>query len=114
MKPEPGPEPRPERRPEAVGGLLVAIAAIQFGVIVVLGKFVLGKGVSVFAVLAVRFGIAVLVLAVALAVARKPLMAARGERLGLLILGGIGYSFEASCFFFALQHGSAAAVTLLF
>lgn len=101
-------------RAETTGGLLVGMAALMFGVVVVLGKFVLQEGVSVFAILSVRFAIAALVLAAALAIVRHPLKAAPGELRWLLVLGAVGYSVEASCFFFALQHGTAAAVTLLF
>jgi drug/metabolite transporter (DMT)-like permease len=87
---------------------------VCFGIVVVLGDLVVDEGLSVTSVLAVRFGIAALVLACVLAGLRRPLVAARGERLGAVIVAVVGYAAEASVFFAALGHGSAAAVTLLF
>jgi len=62
----------------------------------------------------VRFGVAALVLAGILAALRRPLLAARGERLRLAVLGSAGYGLEAWFFFAGLRHGTAAATTLLF
>jgi drug/metabolite transporter (DMT)-like permease len=45
---------------------------------------------------------------------RRPLAAAEGERAGLAVLAVCGYAVEATLFFLALEHGTAAAVTLLF
>jgi drug/metabolite transporter (DMT)-like permease len=99
---------------EAVGGGLVALAALQFGVVVVLGKLVERTGLPVASMLGVRFGIAALGLGVTLWALRQPLLPARGERGRLALLGLIGYAAESSLFFLALNHGQAAAVTLLF
>ena len=102
------------RGTEAVGGLLVALASIQFGIVVVLGKLAGRSGIGVFSMLAVRFGVAGLALALVLAAMRQTLLAVPGERWWLVALGVLGYAIESSLFFFALQHGEAAAVTLLF
>jgi drug/metabolite transporter (DMT)-like permease len=102
------------RRAEAVGGSFVAVAALQFGVVVVLGKLVERSGLPVGSMLAVRFAIAALGLAIALWALRQPLLPAPGERLPLAVLGVLGYAVESSLFFLALNHGQAAAVTLLF
>ncbi len=99
---------------EAVGGTLVASAAIQFGIVVVLGKSLLTDGLSVATVLVFRYAIAAIVLVAALVVLHKPLLPTPGERLWALGLGGIGYAAESGLFFLALAHGTAAAVTLLF
>lgn len=99
---------------EALGGLFVALASLQFGLVVVLGKVASNRGVPVGSLLAVRFGIAAVVLAAALIATRTPLAAAPGERTGLLLLGALGYGIEASFFFLALARGTASAVTLLF
>jgi drug/metabolite transporter (DMT)-like permease len=99
---------------DAVGGLLVAAASLQFGAVVVLGKGVLERGMTVESMLGYRFGVAALVLAVALLVLRRPVLAAPGERLGLGLLAVFGYSAESAFFFLAAQHGTAASVTLLF
>ena len=45
---------------------------------------------------------------------RRPLAPARGERLGVLALGFVGYGGESTLYFLGLERGSAAAVSLLF
>jgi drug/metabolite transporter (DMT)-like permease len=97
-----------------VGGVLAALASLQFGVIVVVGKRVLERGMSVESMLAFRFAVAAIVLTVALVVLRRPLVAAPGERRGLALLAVFGYGVEATFFFTAATHGTAASVTLLF
>ena len=101
---------------ETAGGLLVGLAALLFGVVIILGKRVssLADPLPVEAMLSVRFAVGALVLAAALAATRRPLLAAPGERRGLALLAVFGYGVEATCFFLALRHGTAAAVTLLF
>jgi len=110
----PSPPARLAGRTELAGGGLIALASAQFGVVVVLGKTVLEGGLAPHALLAVRFGVAALVLAGILAALRRPLLAARGERLRLAVLGSAGYGLEAWFFFAGLRHGTAAATTLLF
>ena len=102
------------RRAEAFGGLLVALASLQFGIVVVLGKLAQRSGIAVFSMLAVRFGLGAIAIALVLAAMRQTLLAAGGERWWLVALGFLGYAIESSLFFFALRHGEAAAVTLLF
>jgi drug/metabolite transporter (DMT)-like permease len=101
-------------RRETIGGLLVGVSALQFGFVVLLGKFVRRHGLSVEAMLSIRFGLGALLLAAALIALRRPLLAAPGERAGLAILALVGYAVEATFFFTALGHGTVAAVTLLF
>jgi drug/metabolite transporter (DMT)-like permease len=101
-------------RRDAAGGVLVAAASLQFGAVVVLGKGVLQRGMPVESMLGYRFGVAALLLAIALLVLRRPLLAEPGERLGLGLLAVFGYSAESAFFFLAAEHGTAAAVTLLF
>jgi len=48
-------------RSDALGGLLVALAALFFGAIVVLGKHALESGITVYALLAIRFGVGAVV-----------------------------------------------------
>ena len=64
--------------------------------------------------LALRFGIAAILMALVLAVTRTPLRAAPGEGWRLAALGVGGYAVEATLFFLGLRHGGPAAVTLLF
>jgi drug/metabolite transporter (DMT)-like permease len=101
-------------RAESVGGGLVALAAVLFGSVVVLGKRELERGISVYSLLAIRFGVAAVILFGILVALRRPLFAVRGERASLAALAVFGYAVEATLFFSALEHGTAAAVTLLF
>jgi drug/metabolite transporter (DMT)-like permease len=105
---------RTTRTAEAVGGGLVILASVQFGIVVILGKLAQRSGIAVFSMLAVRFGLAAVAIAILLIVLRQTLLAARSERWWLVALGVLGYSIESALFFFALRHGEAAAVTLLF
>ncbi|HEV8571981.1 MAG TPA: DMT family transporter [Actinomycetota bacterium] len=99
---------------ELAGGSFVALASLQFGAVVVLGRLMAERDLPVPAMLAVRFALAGGVLAAVLALSRMRLAAARRERLRLVLLGGVGYAAESALFFFALRHGTAAAITLLF
>lgn len=101
-------------REDPFGGMFVALASLQFGGVVVLGKVVSRRGVPVSSMLAVRFAVAALIIGVALAAARRPIRPARGEGARLVLLGAIGYGGEAGLFFLAIAHGTASAVTLLF
>jgi drug/metabolite transporter (DMT)-like permease len=102
------------RSAEALGGVLIGLASIQFGVVVVLGKLAQRSNLAVYGMLAVRFGIAALVLAVVRASLKQGLLPAPGEGWWLVGLGVVGYAVESALFFTALRHGQAAAVTLLF
>jgi drug/metabolite transporter (DMT)-like permease len=99
---------------DLVGAGLVIITSLQFGGVVVLGKIVTDSGLPIASFLAVRFAAAAVLLAVAIALIRLPLRAARGEGWRLAFLGVAGYAVEATLFFSALRHGTTAAVTLLF
>jgi drug/metabolite transporter (DMT)-like permease len=101
-------------RRDVVGGILAAAASLQFGAIVILGKSVLERGMTVESMLGHRFGVAAVVLAVCLVALRRPLVAEPGERAGLAALAVFGYAIEATLFFTSARHGTAAAVTLLF
>ena len=101
-------------RMDTLGSGLIVLGSLQFGGVVVLGKLVTDAGLPVPAYLAVRFAVAAVLLAAALAVTGQPLAAARGERWRLVVLGMAGYGLEAGLFFAALRHGSAATATLLF
>lgn len=100
-------------RRDLTGGLLGAAASLQFGMIVVLGKRVLERGISVESMLAYRYAVAATVLAAILAALRRPLLSEPGERVGLAALSLL-YALESAFFFTAARHGTAAAVTLLF
>ena len=57
---------------------------------------------------------AALVLGAVLAVRGAPLLPARGERLPLVLLGGVAYALESTLFYLALGHGTVAAAALVF
>jgi drug/metabolite transporter (DMT)-like permease len=101
-------------RRDLIGGVLAAGASLQFGLIVVIGKRVLERGMTVESMLAFRFATAATLLVVVLVALRRPLLAARAERAGTAALAVFGYGVEATFFFTAARHGTAAAVTLLF
>src|SRR5438045_3596787 len=110
---------RPERRPrnaDAVGGALIVVSSLQFGIVVVLGRIVTDgpRGMPVPTMLAIRFGGAAVMLFATLTALRRPPRPAVGERIPLAGLAVFGYAVESSLFFLAVRHGEAAAVTLLF
>jgi drug/metabolite transporter (DMT)-like permease len=87
--------------------------AMLFAGVVILGSKVQAGGPP-FVTLAIRFGCqSVLLVGLALMLGR-PGLPARGERLALAVAGTLGYGTEAALYFSALNHGSAAAITLLF
>jgi drug/metabolite transporter (DMT)-like permease len=101
-------------REETIGALLVGAASLLFGSVVILGKLMLRRGLPVTSMLAIRYAVAAMVLALTLAALRRPLMPALGERIAAPALGMCLYAVESALFFSALGHGTAAAVTLLF
>jgi drug/metabolite transporter (DMT)-like permease len=87
--------------------------AMLFAGVVILGSKVQAGGPP-FVTLAIRFGgQSVLLVGLALMLGR-PGLPAQGERLALAVAGTLGYGTEAALYFSALNHGSAAAITLLF
>ena len=87
--------------------------AVLFAAVVIFGKQV-QAGQLPFVMLAIRFGGQSLLLLCALLLLRRPILPSKGERLPLAVAGTIGYGSEAAFYFSALNHGSAAAITLLF
>jgi drug/metabolite transporter (DMT)-like permease len=106
---------RSTRRVDLVGVGFILLTSLQFGSVVVLGKIATrAGGLPIASLLAVRFALAAALLAVALLLLRRPLLAAPGEGWRLAVLGVAGYAVEAAFFFAGLKHGTAAAATLLF
>lgn len=101
-------------RSDLLGGASAAASALLFGTIIIWGRFVLERGVPVETMLSIRFALGALALLAALLATRRPVLAQRGERYRLVMLALFGYAIEASLFFTATQHGTVAAVTLLF
>ncbi len=100
-------------RGELIGSLSSVTMAVLFAAVVIFGKQV-AAGNLPFVMLAIRFGAQSVLLFGALVLLRRPLIPVKGERLPLVIAGTIGYGSEAALYFSALNHGSVAAVTLLF
>ena len=96
-------------------GVLCAVgSASAFGVTIVVQRELATRGLGVTTALGVRFTTAALVLLAALAVLRRGMLPAPGERVRAVLLGVVGYATEAGLFYLALQRGSAGAVALLF
>jgi drug/metabolite transporter (DMT)-like permease len=93
---------------------LAMLAAFCFGVTIVLQRSVAKQGVTSATALSLRFTMAGLLLLGWLRALRRPLLPPRGERVRALFLGAGLYTFEATCFYLALERGTAAAVALLF
>jgi drug/metabolite transporter (DMT)-like permease len=102
-----------DRRGELIGSLFSVLMASSFAVVVILGKQV-QAGRLPFVMLAIRFGGQSVLLFSALVLLGRPILPPKGERLWLAVAGTIGYGSESAFYFSALNHGSAAAVTLLF
>ena len=101
-------------RGDLAGGGFILLTSLQFGAVVVLGRVAARSDLPVPSFLAFRFAVGAVVLAVALTLLRQSLQPVQGERLGLVLLGMMGYAVESAFFFAGLHHGTAAAVTLLF
>jgi drug/metabolite transporter (DMT)-like permease len=101
-------------RRDLVGGLLVALGALLFGSVVVIGRTETVQDLPVTSLLGVRFAVATALLAGILAASRRSLRPGAGEWVPLLALGALGYGVESGLFFLALDRGTAATVTLLF
>jgi len=105
--------PEMDPRRELVGSLFGVLTGVLFSFVVIFGKGLLNGGPP-FTLLVFRFGIAASILGVITAASGRPLLPERGERLGLALVATLGYGTESALYWAALNHGSAAAVTLLF
>ncbi len=97
-----------------VGTLLAAAGAVSYGVTVVCNRTLARHGFGPQATLSIRFAVSAVVLFALVALRRRSLLPARGERLRPLLLGAVGYAVESTLFYSALERGTAAAVALLF
>jgi drug/metabolite transporter (DMT)-like permease len=94
--------------------VLATAAAFSYGITIVLNRSLAQADLGVTTVLGVRFATAAGILFVAMAALRRPVLPAPGERLRVILLGGVGYMIESTLFFMGLERGTAAAVALLF
>lgn len=100
-------------RSDLIGSLLAVAMGVLFACVVIVGAGLL-QGEPPFTLLCLRFGLTAIMLAVLALGTGRPLIPAPGERLGLALVGLLGYGTESALYFSALNHGSAATVTLLF
>jgi len=105
--------PQTDAHRELVGSFFGVLTGVLFSFVVIFGKGLL-NGQPPFALLFFRFGVAGLILAAVTVISGRPLLPERGERLGLAAVATLGYGTESALYWAALNHGSAAAVTLLF
>ena len=90
------------------------LAAFCFGTTIVFQRAIAKDGTTSATALSIRFGISSVLLLASLRVTGRPLLPPPGERLRAFFLGIGLYTFEATCFYLALERGTAAAVALLF
>lgn len=97
-----------------MGPLLCLLSAAGFGGMAVFAKLAYQGGVSVDALLLVRFGIASLVLIVIAAGRGAFRRVSRGSVVAALLMGGVGYAMQATFYFTALQRIDASLVAMIF
>lgn len=102
------------RNEEIIGIGLAAGAAVAFGTLAISAKYAYAAGATVVPLLALRFLIAAVLLVAFHLLRGTSIRVPRRVAIRLLLLGGIGYAFEASLFFAALTYSSAAVVGLVF
>jgi len=96
------------------GALFATASALSYAVTIVVGRSLAKAGLGPDTVLGIRFSLGGVILLAVLVARRGPLLPAPGERLAALLLGFVGYGAESTLFYLGLEHGTAAAVTLLF
>ncbi|HWJ66896.1 MAG TPA: DMT family transporter [Nocardioides sp.] len=97
-----------------MGPLLCLLSAVGFGLMAVFAKAAYGDGVSVQALLLVRFAMAAAVLlAVAAGTGALRRLTPRAVAVGLA-MGVFGYAVQSTFYFSALQHLDASLVALVF
>lgn len=101
-------------RDRLIGSAFGVGAAVSYGIVVVVQRSLAKEDLPVATVVGGRYGIAAVILLTVLAVSRRPLRPAPGERARAALLGMVGYVVHSSLFYVALRHGTAAAVAMLF
>lgn len=100
------------RRATLTGTALIALSASGFGAMAIFARLAYASGADLTGILAFRFTLAALVLAV-MAWLRRTAFPPRGQLWVACAMGGIGYVGQSACFFGALQFASAGLVALL-
>lgn len=86
---------------------------MQLGAIVIIAKLLTDASLPVPFLLAFRFLVAALVMAVLLSWRQEPLLAARRERIALIGIGTLGYGLAALLFFLSLRYGPTSTLALI-
>ena len=97
-----------------VGAALALASATAYGVTVAIGRSLADSGLGPATALGFRFCVAAALLLGVQAARGRTLLPAPGDRVRVFLLGFVGYAVESTCFFLALERGTAAAVALLF
>lgn len=98
----------------AVGLLLCLISAASFGTLAIFATLAYDAGAGPFGLLAVRFVVAAICFWGFLAIQDVGLGGLRrGQVLGALLLGGLGYTTQSGLFFAALERLDAAPLSLV-
>ncbi|MDQ3941262.1 MAG: DMT family transporter [Actinomycetota bacterium] len=110
----PAPETAGPRHGDLGGIALAAFAAIAFGTLAISAKFGYRAGAGFIPLLATRFAIATILLGAFHLVTGRTLAVGRAKVTKLVLLGALGYAFEAALFFAALERAPAGVVGLVF
>jgi drug/metabolite transporter (DMT)-like permease len=95
--------------------LAVALtAAFAFGCTILFSRIVARDQLAPSVALGIRFGVAGCILFGVLGALRRPLLPPPGERIAAIALGLCVYAVESTCFYMALERGTAAAVAVIF
>lgn len=94
------------------GALLVLISAASFGTLAILGRLAYAQGMDTFTLLALRFGLAALLMGALLWLRREGLPRGR-TLLGLVGMGALGYVGQSFSYLTAIRFASAGLVALL-
>jgi drug/metabolite transporter (DMT)-like permease len=95
-----------------IGVVLIVISAAAFGTLAIFGRYAYADGLDTFTILALRFSIAALIMAVLLIVRRESWP--RGRSLIQLIgMGALGYVGQSFSYLTAIHYASAGLVALL-
>lgn len=99
-------------RDKLVGVALIAVSSCAFGAMAIFARFAYDGGADVYGLLAVRFLVAAIALALVMKHQAISLPSWR-KVVALSAMGGIGYVGQSYCFFSALNHAQASLVALL-
>jgi drug/metabolite transporter (DMT)-like permease len=95
-----------------IGILLIAVSAVGFGTLAILGRYAYAAGIDTLTILSLRFLLATPIMAALLISRREPMPRGRAL-LWSVAMGAIGYVGQAFCYLSALKYASAGLVALL-